>query len=174
MDVVAKMDEGGRTAWIVAMILGFVIFWPVGLALLVFLIWSGRIGRMNHHTHQHWNTDQREEWRARCGEMRDEMRARKEEWRAQKRAWREEMRERWHSHKEQYWTSARPSGNAAFDEYKLETIRRLEEEQQEFQEFLDNLRKSRDKAEFDQFMSSRRGGPEDARDVTPPDPDNNG
>jgi len=55
-------------------------------------------------------------------------------------------------------TPFRPTGNAAFDEYRQETLRRLEEEAGEFQPFLDRLRKARDKAEFDQFMAERRGG----------------
>jgi hypothetical protein len=57
-----------------------------------------------------------------------------------------------------------PSGNRAFDEYRAETLRRLEDEQREFIEFLDRLRHAKDKAEFDQFMADRRG----MHDVTPP------
>lgn len=49
----------------------------------------------------------------------------------------------------------RSSGNRAFDEYRAETLRRLEEEQREFMAFLDRLRHARDKAEFDQFMAER-------------------
>ena len=48
------------------------------------------------------------------------------------------------------------SGNRAFDEYRVETLKRLEEEQREFQEFLERLRFAKDKAEFDQFMADRR------------------
>lgn len=61
---------------------------------------------------------------------------------------------------------ARPHGhsqrNRAFDEYRDETINRLEEEQREFMEYLERLRQARDRAEFDQFMADRRqpqGGP---------------
>jgi hypothetical protein len=49
-----------------------------------------------------------------------------------------------------------PSGNRAFDEYRAETIRRLEDEQKEFVEYLERLRQARDKAEFDQFMAERQ------------------
>ena len=49
-----------------------------------------------------------------------------------------------------------PSGNHAFDEYRAESLRRLEEEQQEFASFLERLRVAKDKAEFDQFMAERR------------------
>ena len=51
---------------------------------------------------------------------------------------------------------AATSGNRAFDEYREETIRRLEEEQREFQDYLERLRRARDKAEFDGFMAERR------------------
>ena len=48
------------------------------------------------------------------------------------------------------------SPSSAFDEYRAETLRRLEQEQGEFQEFLDRLRKAKGQAEFDQFMAERR------------------
>jgi hypothetical protein len=53
----------------------------------------------------------------------------------------------------------RSSGNRAFDEYRTETIRRLEEEQREFKDFLERLRMAKDKSEFDQFMAERRNRP---------------
>lgn len=56
------------------------------------------------------------------------------------------------------FTPFRATGNAAFDDYRQETLRRLEEEADEFQTFLERLRKARDKAEFDQFMADRRAG----------------
>ena len=52
----------------------------------------------------------------------------------------------------------RADGNRAFAEYRAETLRRLEEEEREFRDFLDRLRMARDKAEFDQFMAERRQG----------------
>jgi hypothetical protein len=51
------------------------------------------------------------------------------------------------------------SGNRAFDEYRMETLRRLEEEQKEFREFLDRLRHAKDKEEFDLFMAQHRSRP---------------
>ena len=47
------------------------------------------------------------------------------------------------------------SGNTAFDAYKADTLRRLEEEQQNFEAFLERLREAKDKSEFDQFMEDR-------------------
>ena len=57
------------------------------------------------------------------------------------------------------WGSAPSSGNRAFDDYRSETLQRLEEEQREFKEFLERLRFAKDRAEFDQFMSERRNRP---------------
>ena len=76
------------------------------------------------------------------------------------RAWRSEMPGHWFNLRAaagpgwQGWGAG--SGNQAFDEYRLETLRRLEEEQREFQAYLERLRRARDKAEFDQFMAERR------------------
>jgi len=56
--------------------------------------------------------------------------------------------------------SVPPDGrHAAFEEYREETLRRLDEEQREFQEFISHLRMAKDKAEFDQFMAERRNRP---------------
>jgi hypothetical protein len=54
------------------------------------------------------------------------------------------------------WWSPRTSGNDAFDKYRSDTLKRLEEEGQAFREFLTRLRAAKDKAEFDQFMADRR------------------
>lgn len=127
--VVATLDDFGRPAWIVVMVLGFILFWPVGLAILAYLIWSGRMG---------------------CGRPGDMSR------------WQSRMADRWDRNKERWGREMRgfhTSGNAAFDEYREETIKRLEEEQREFREFLARLRKAKDKEEFDQFMADRRSRP---------------
>ncbi len=146
MNIATKLDEHGRFAWIATMIVSFVIFWPIGLAILAYMIWSGRMGCRQHGYGR---------------EMKNEWRAYKADWRARK----HELREMWRQERDRYRAATSPSGNSAFDDYKAETLRRLEEEQAEFNEFLDNLRKARDKAEFDQFMASRR-------DVVDPEPVN--
>src|SRR5260370_30072774 len=43
MPMVAKLDELGKPAWIALMILGFIYWWPIGLATLAFIIGSGRM-----------------------------------------------------------------------------------------------------------------------------------
>jgi len=121
MPIVAALDELGKPAWIALMILGFVIWWPVGLATLAFIIGSGRMS-----------------------------------------CWKGGGMNRWHegAHRMRrggtWWQPTPSSGNRAFDDYREETLRRLEEEQREFQDFLGRLRMAKDKAEFDQFMAERR------------------
>jgi hypothetical protein len=124
MGFAARMDEMGKPAWIALLVLTFVIAWPIGLALLAYLIWSGRMGCGNHG-HWHGRNERMERWR--------------ENWR-------------------RGWNGS--SGNAAFDEYRAEMLKRLEEEEKEFREFLDRLRKAKDKAEFDQFMAERKSRPQ--------------
>lgn len=51
------------------------------------------------------------------------------------------------------------TGNVAFDKYRDETLRRLEDEQQAFTGFLDQLRAAKDQAEFDDFMTNRARRP---------------
>lgn len=48
------LDERGKGAWIAATVLAFIVFWPLGLALLAYMIWSKRMfghscGRSRHH-----------------------------------------------------------------------------------------------------------------------------
>ncbi|MGB3314027.1 MAG: DUF2852 domain-containing protein [Albidovulum sp.] len=52
------LDDRGKGAWIAAMVLGFIFFWPVGLALLAYMIWSKRMfskncGWSRHDSHAH-------------------------------------------------------------------------------------------------------------------------
>ena len=121
MALVEKMDEYGKGAWIALIVLGFWVFWPIGLTALAFVVFSGR-GR----------------------------------------AWRMQRRGQWYNANMRGcgWGRGRGmngSGNAAFDEYRAETIKRLEDEQKEFVEYLEKLRQAKDKQEFDQFMADRRG-----------------
>jgi hypothetical protein len=133
MPITAKLDELGKPAWIALMVLGFVIWWPVGLVLLAYIIGSGRMGCGRHGRWQ---------W--------------------------QEGAERMRHHAGTWWQPPhRSSGNRAFDEYRTETLRRLEEEQKEFRDFLDRLRMAKDKAEFDQFMNERRNRPPAPADVQP-------
>jgi len=105
---------------VTAMVLGFIAWWPIGLALLLAMAVTGRLacrgwGRRNGRpgggrSDGGWGGDH----------------------------------------------GAPTSGNRAFDAYREETLRRLEDEQREFAAFLERLRDAKDKSEFDQFMTDRR------------------
>ncbi|MCA0399470.1 MAG: DUF2852 domain-containing protein [Proteobacteria bacterium] len=139
--MVMRLDEMGKPAWIAAMVLGFVVFWPIGLAILAFLIASGRMGSCRRN----WTDERRAGWENKMGMMHEKM-------------------SRWGCGRSErrFWGGSRdftPSGNRAFDEYRAETIRRLEDEAGEFRDFLEQLRHAKDKAEFDQFMADRKNRP---------------
>jgi hypothetical protein len=126
------------------MILAFIAWWPLGLAVLFFLIGSGRMG---------------------CGNYRHRANARRDGWAGGGPGW---------SGPRSGWRSfcggereAPSSGSRAFDEYRAEALRRLEEEQREFTAFLDRLRFAKDKAEFDEFMAERRRRPEPPAETPP-------
>ena len=40
MEIAAKLDDWGKPAWITAMILGFIVFWPIGRGILGYMLWS--------------------------------------------------------------------------------------------------------------------------------------
>lgn len=147
MPITAKLDEFGKPAWIALIVLGFWVFWPLGLAILAFTIWSGRMN-CGHHSYDRW-------------QHKMDRLQRKMDW----------VRSRmggasWTGGASNGPTWRGPSsGNRAFDEYRMETLRRLEEEQVQFKEFLDRLRHAKDKEEFDAFMAQHRTKPN-------PSPDN--
>ncbi|MGQ3354907.1 MAG: DUF2852 domain-containing protein [Phreatobacter sp.] len=102
-----------------AMIVGFVLFWPIGLAILAWKKWMGDAPR-----------------------RRD---------------------------RHQVLLGPSDTGNVAFEDYKRQELERLEAErrrlfeaQDEFAAYLDRLKRSRDRAEFDQFMSERAASPRPA------------
>jgi len=131
-DVVARIDDFGRPAWFALMVIGFIVFWPIGLAILAYLLWSGRMMGCGRHDLDRWRERAARRWVRR--------------------------RERWERSRSCWGVQAatRPTGNRAFDEYRAEALRRLEEEAQEFHDFLERLRMAKDRAEFDDFMRERR------------------
>lgn len=114
------LDSKGKGAWIATMILAFIFIWPLGLAILFYMIWSNRMSSCNKSRSNHFRGRDR----------------------------------------------FAPTGNHAFDTYREETLKRLEDEQAAFHGFLDRLRQAKDKTEFDQFMDDRRTRP----DKTAPEP----
>jgi len=98
---------------IVALVLGFVVFWPVGLLMLFFILSGGDMA---------YTFNRAKTWVSGLGSNQ----------------------------------SYGSSGNAAFDQYRDETLRRLEEEQQGFGDFMERLKRARDQEEFERFMAERR------------------
>ncbi len=73
--------------------------------------------------------------------------------------WQQRMAGKWERKMERWGMQAKafhPTGNHAFDEYREETLKRLEEEADAFQSFLERLRMAKDRTEFEQFMAERR------------------
>ena len=135
--------SGGRwTAFeIVAMVLGFIVFWPIGLAILGYKFWQSRNGGPDLQT---LAANKWQDARAMMGSN--------SSWGcgAMKRA--------------SGFTSA--SGNAAFDEWRTAELARLDEERRkldearrEFAEYVDAIRRAKDREEFERFMAERRARP---------------
>jgi hypothetical protein len=135
-----------RSGWeIAAMVAGFIIFFPVGLATLGYLIVRKKMGESGTDT---------------MGLKREYKR------------WKHEMKAQWSGHRGGFGGQgsgfggfSRGSGNLAFDDYRTEVLRRLEEErrkldeeQRAFGEFVLKLRRAKDQEEFDRFMADRNGG----------------
>lgn len=139
MPITAKLDEFGKPAWIALTVLGFIVWWPLGLATLAFTIGSGRMG-CGYRGHDRWQ-HKMDRLQSKMDWMRAKMSG---------------------GPGGSFGGSpfgAPSSGNSAFDEYRNDTLRRLEEEQREFKAFLERLRFAKDKTEFDTFMAERRNRP---------------
>ncbi len=127
-----------RPAWTPAtiglMVLGFIVFWPLGLAMLAYIIWGDRLegfkrevndatdevfkgfrgcGRKGRHRHHH----------ARTGNVAFD-------------DWREAELNRLH-----------------------EERRKLDEMREEFDSYMRDLRRAKDQEEFDRFMRNRPAKP---------------
>lgn len=137
-------DFGWRPIELVAMVLGFIVFWPIGLAIIAWKIWQRRTG---------YPGDLATFTQEKVDDMRN-------------RAFGSGPARRWG------FTGAGPgydppprrgdTGNRAFDDWKNAELERLEEErrkldeaQKEFADYLAHLRQARDREEFDRFRRER-------------------
>jgi len=119
---------------IALMVLGFIVFWPLGLAMLAYIIWGEKFGGSAE---------------------------RADAWVNKQKAW---ANRSWGCGPRGFARNSFGSGNAAFDEYRDEQLKRLEEERRrldeeinEFHEYMRNLRMAKDREEFDRFMRNRNG-----------------
>ena len=131
---------------IIAMILGFVVFWPIGLAILGYKLWQSRSGGPDLQT---FVTDK---WQGARTMM--SQNSESSSWgcgSAMRRASR-------------FYTPS--TGNMAFDEWRAAELKRLDEErrkldeaQREFAEYVEAIRRAKDREEFERFMGERRARP---------------
>lgn len=135
-------ESSWHPGWIALTVLGFIVWWPLGLALLFFTLGSRKMG-CSYGANRWQDKMERLQWKM------DRVRSRMEA----------------HGFGSRFGGS---SGNRAFDEYKQDTLRRLEEEQSDFKSFLERLRHAKDKAEFDQFMAEHRARPTSPPEAGPP------
>jgi hypothetical protein len=124
---------------VLAMVLGFIVFWPLGLAVLAYVLWGERFGG---------SADRAERWAGRGKQWAN-----------------------W-CHGNQSQSARRgfgpgfgnaSTGNAAFDAYREEQLKRLDEERRrldeeigQFHEYVRNLHMARDREEFDRYMRDRQ------------------
>ncbi len=119
---------------IALMVLGFVVWWPVGLAVLGYILWGEKFGGSAEKAEGFFN---------------------------RQKAWCNTQSFRHGGHRgHNGWRQG--SGNAAFDEYRAEQLRRLEEERKRldeevnaFHDYMRNLHMAKDREEFDRFMRDR-------------------
>jgi hypothetical protein len=120
---------------IALMVMGFIAFWPLGLAVLGYILWGEKFGGSPEKAQAYWNKGK--SW---CSSNKHHG-----------------------GYGRQYYAST-SSGNAAFDEYRSEQLKRLDEERARldaevdaFHEYMANLNKAKDREEFDRFMNEHRG-----------------
>jgi len=135
---------------VILLILGFMWWWPLGLLILAILIATGRIGCW--HRPMFAGSGPMNCWNSRWENKMQRMQEKMDRVRAKMDGMRGATT----------WGGPPSSGNRAFDDYRAETLKRLEDEQREFREFLDRLRFAKDKTEFDQFMADRRSRSQDS------------
>lgn len=116
-----------RSRWsalnIVLMVLGFALFWPLGLAMLAYIVWGDEILKMV------------DDAKAQIGSLKT-------------------------SRPVAGFSGLGGTGNVAFDEYRERELKRIEEERRrvetmrgEFETFLREMHRAKDKEEFDRFMT---------------------
>jgi hypothetical protein len=117
-------------------VIGFMLFWPLGLVMLAYILWGDRVPEFRRHfagVRQGWSR----EWGGGCG------------------AWRQARS----------GNSAFDDYRERELRRLEEERRRLEEERRQFEAFVHNLRRARDQEEFDRFMRDRNNRPRGGSDT---------
>jgi len=124
-------------ATIALMVLGFIVFWPLGLAMLAYILFGDRL-----HAFKREANDKMDGLFRNCRSAGG-----------------------WHGRgRHQHWRH--DTGNVAFDDWRKAELERIEEERRkldemraEFDNYLRELRRAKDQEEFDRFMRDRNNRP---------------
>lgn len=126
----------GRKRWsayeIIAMVAGFIIFWPLGLLALFLKLWNGEMWKGASEGTMPWAS------------------------------WKMPSSDKWHSTGYGFASSGNAAFDEykRTQLARLEEERRkLDEEQKAFRDHLARLRKAKDQDEFDRFMAERNAPP---------------
>jgi hypothetical protein len=133
--------KGKWSGWeIAAIAAGFLAFWPVGLLALFWKMKKGELWKGSAEGETPWAP-----FKGKGKSMAEHFKA-------------------WSNVSDVLRTN---SGNQAFEEYKAaelakldEMRRRLEEDQKAFAEFMERVRRAKDKEEFERFMAERATAPQ--------------
>ena len=128
---------------VVAILLGFMVFWPIGVAMLGFKLWQRAAGYgagVQSATADKWRETMRAAGQHYAGARAASGRG--------------------------FGFQGRDTGNAAFDEWRAQEIarlneerRKLEEAQRDFAAFAETIRMAKDREEFNRFMNERANKP---------------
>ncbi|MEW9806302.1 DUF2852 domain-containing protein [Mesorhizobium marinum] len=146
MNTTALIRPAWTPATIALMVIGFMVFWPLGLAMLAYIIWGDRLDGFKRDVNR--ATDG---VFAGCRRSADK------------------------AHRWGYGASRGPrTGNVAFDDWRDKELERLAEERRklddmlaEFDEYARELRRAKDQEEFDRFMANRNRSSAPARPERP-------
>lgn len=147
----AHRQGRGRMNWkpaeLVAMILGFIFYFPIGLGILAWKIYQAKTaysGDFGQFAQEKWGA-----FEQRSGL--NDMARRFGEW-------------------------PQSTGNSAFDDWRKAELERLAEERRKifeaekaFEDYLDGLRRAKDREDFERFMTNRA---RPTQSETPPQPGN--
>jgi hypothetical protein len=99
---------------IFAVIMGFIVWWPLGFLAIGYVLWGGSIDGLVDDA---------------VAEVKSRMSAK---------------------------PAVKTTGNATFDAYKAETLKRLEDEEAAFAAYVQKLREAHDREEFDRFLAENK------------------
>jgi hypothetical protein len=135
----AVIKPGWSPLSVLLMIFGFMVFWPLGLFMLAYILWGDEMTRS----------------------FKDGVERLK--------GFAPQMRSAGDVFGKGFGQS---SGNAAFDAYRAKELERLEERRREldaevraFQKHIDELKRARDREEFEAYMARRGGSTSTVKEV---------